>query len=301
MNVLITGGTGLIGKHLTSSLLADGYKIWVLTRNPARANLPQGAQALMWDGRTTTGWGERVSEMDVIVNLAGATIGAWPWTKQRKDNILYSRVNAGKAVARAIEAANPRPKVLIQASGVGYYGPRDDAAVNETFPAGKDYLADVAIRWEASSKPVEALGVRRVIIRNAVVLAKKGGILPLMALPVRLFAGGQMGNGRQGFSWIHLEDHVCAIRFLMDNIGATGAYNLAAPKPVSNAEFMRELARALKRPYWLSAPAFALRLVLGEMSTLLLDGQYVVPSRLLEQGFVFKFEEVRAAFNQLFG
>jgi len=297
MNVLIAGGTGFIGSALTRSLLADGQRVVILTRNPQRTRLPNGAQAVGWDGRTTAGWLDVFSEMDAVVNLAGATIGQWPWSAERKKMLLDSRVEAGVALTRAFQEAAKKPRVLIQASGIGYYGPRGAELLDENAPAGKDFVAALAQEWEDSTQSADTL--RRVILRTALVLGE-GGILPLMALPVRLFAGGRLGNGKQGVSWIHLEDEVRAIRFLLENDTARGAYNLSAPQPLSNADFMRSLAKSLHRPYWLPVPAFAMRLMLGEMSTLILDGQYVIPQRLLSEGFTFKFENASDAFDAVF-
>ncbi len=300
MNVLIAGGTGFIGSALTRSLLADGHAVWVLTRNPARARLVEGAQAVGWDGRTVGNWLDVFSRMDAVVNLVGENVGQWPWTAERKRRIRNSRVDAGAALAGAFERASRRPAVLIQSSGVGYYGPRGNEPVDENSPAGSDFFASVASEWEASTRVVDTLGVRRVLIRASLVLDARAGILPLMALPVKLFAGGKLGDGRQGVSWIHLEDHVRAMRFLLENGNAIGVFNLSAPNPLSNADFMAALAKSLGRPCWFHVPAFALRLGLGEMSTLLLDGQFALPQRLVNLGFVFRFETAPEAFQSLF-
>ncbi len=209
-------------------------------------------------------------------------------------------MNAGLAIAEAFQKVDKKPSVLIQSSGVGYYGPRGKETITEDAPVGNDFMAGVASAWEASTREVELLGVRRAIIRTSLVLDAHQGVLPLMALPVRLFAGGPLGNGQQGVSWIHIQDEVRAIRFLLENDRARGVFNLSAPNPLSNAEFIRALAKALARPYWIPAPAFALRPFLGDMSTLLLDGQYVIPQRLVELGFTFNFESAADAFRQLF-
>jgi uncharacterized protein (TIGR01777 family) len=301
MNVLISGGSGLIGSALTHSLLADAHQVWILTRSPASTNLPAGAQPVAWDGRTNTGWLDVFSQMDVVVNLAGETVGKWPWSEAHKKRILDSRVNAGHAIAGAFQKAAKKPAVLIQSSGIGYYGPYGKDPITEEFPAGNDFMASVAAQWEASTRMVDvSLGVRRVIIRTSLVLDARQGVLPLMALPVRFFAGGPLGSGLQGVSWIHIDDEVRAIRFLMENDAARGAFNLSAPNPLSNANFLQDLARVLSRPYWLPAPAFALRALLGEMSTLLLDGQYALPQRLIKLGFVFRYASAEQAFRALF-
>lgn len=297
MNVLIAGGTGFIGSALTKSLLADKHRVFILTRNPQSAQIPFGAQVVEWDGITCESWLDVFSKSDAVVNLAGATIGQPFWTAKRKDILVHSRVSAGIAISRAFEKALQKPAVLIQSSGVGYYGSGPEP-VNEDSPPGKDFLASLAVDWEASTKIVDALGVRRVIIRTAIVLGRNKGILPLMALPVRFFAGGPVGSGQQGVSWIHIADEVRAIRFLLENEKTRGVYNLTAPNPLSNADFMRFMAKALRRPYWLRAPAFAFE-ILGEMSTLFLDGQFALPQRLVNQGFTFDFESAFDAFKDL--
>jgi uncharacterized protein (TIGR01777 family) len=299
MRVLITGGTGMIGRALVKSLLADGHQAWVLTRFPQAARLPEGVQGIAWDGRTTTGWGELMSRVDAVANLVGERLSRWPWTKKQRQRFWNSRVDGGQALVEAIRAASPRPKILIQASGVNYYGPRDLTPVTEADAPGKDYLADLCRAWEDSTKLVEGMGVRRVIIRSAIVLEARDGILPIMMLPVKFFVGGPLGSGRQGLAWIHLEDEVAAIRFLMENQAASGPFNLTAPVPISSAKFLRILAGVLKRPYWLPVPIFALRFVLGGMSTLVLDGMYLLPKRLQELGFHFHFETAESALGDL--
>jgi uncharacterized protein (TIGR01777 family) len=300
MKILIAGGSGFIGSALTRSLLADGHQVWVLTRNPARVPGTAGLQPVRWDGRTSQGWVGVLAQMDAVVNLAGETVGQWPWNAQRKKNIRESRVDAGLALADAFQKVDPRPGVLIQASGVGYYGPCGPEPVTEETPAGNDFMASVASHWEASTRIIDSLGVRRVLIRTSLVLDARQGVLPLMALPVRLFAGGPLGHGRQGVSWIHLEDEVRAIRYLLENEKARGVFNLTAPNPLSNADFIRTLAHALARPYWFPTPALALRALLGEMSTLLLDGQFAIPQRLVNLGFIFHYETAGQAFENLF-
>jgi uncharacterized protein (TIGR01777 family) len=252
-----------------------------------------------WDGRTPQGWGHLVNEADAIVNLAGASLADGRWTKQRKREIFESRVQAGQAVAQAVESATRKPKVLVQASAVGYYGPHEDEVMTEEAPPGDDFPAEVCLGWEASTAPVEELGVRRVLLRTGVVLDAKEGALPRMLLPFKLFVGGPLGTGRQWLPWIHITDEVGAIRYLVDNDGASGPFNLTAPNPLTNADFSKTLGRVLGRPSVLPTPAAALCLLFGEMSTVLLDGQRAVPKHLHRCGFRFQFPTVEAALEDL--
>ena len=301
MNVLITGGTGLIGRALTRSLLADGHKVWLLTRDPQRAasNLPQGVTAAGWDGRTAQGWGELASEMHAIVNLAGVNMASWPWTEARKQSFWNSRVWAGQAVAEAVRLAKKKPAILIQSSGINHYGLRGAAATESTPPAD-DFLARLTVAWEFSSQPVEELGVRRAVIRTAVVLSGDSAILKLMELPARLFFGGRLGSGGQALPWIHIADEVGAIRFLLDEERARGPYNLIAPEAATNADFLRALAHTLKRPYWFHVPAFLMRLALGGMSVMVLGGRPAQPGRLLEAGYQFRYPTLEGALKELY-
>ena len=300
MRVIITGGTGLIGRALAADLAARGDEVIVLSRDPKRAAaLPGETRIEQWDAATSLGWGSLVHATTAIVNLAGASIAAGRWTAQRKQLIRDSRVKAGRAVVQAIQEAGERPRVVIQASAVGYYGPRGDEAVTKDSAAGTDFLARVCVDWEASTAPVESLGVRRAVIRTGVVLSATGGALPRMLLPFRFFVGGPLGSGRQQFPWIHLDDEVAAIRFLLDQETASGPFNLSAPNPLTNAEFAHALGRVIGRPAALPTPSFALRLLFGEMATALLDGQRAVPRRLLDLGFSFRYPEAESALRNL--
>ncbi|MGQ9833115.1 MAG: TIGR01777 family oxidoreductase [Candidatus Villigracilaceae bacterium] len=299
MKILIAGGSGLIGRTLTQSLLENGHEVFVLTRRPASAKLPQGAKAIPWDGQTVGDWLHVLEQSDAVVTLAGQTLASWPWTEAKKQRFFDSRVRPALVLAEACGMASHRPKVFAQASAIGYYGPRGNLPITEADSPGKDLGARICQQAEAASKPVEMLGIRHVSLRTAVVLAQESIILKLMALPVRLFMGGPLGKGTQGFSWIHIADEVAAIRFLLENEQAEGAFNLSAPEPLSNAEFTKILAKVLRRPYWLPVPAFLLRLVLGEMSTLVLEGQFVLPERLQKLGFQFRFPRAEEALRDL--
>jgi uncharacterized protein (TIGR01777 family) len=299
MNIILAGGTGLIGRELTAALLADHHHVWVLSRNPRAASMVPGAELVAWDAHTSTGWGHLVDEAGAIFNLAGENLGAHLWTPAHKEKVLSSRANAGKAVMQALTEAKHRPGVLVQASAIGYYGASDTRILDESSPAGKDWQAKVCLDWESSTREAERMGMRRVVVRTGLVLTKKGGVLPRLLLPFRLFGGGPLGSGRQYYSWITMRDEIQALLFLLKDENTSGVYNLTAPNPIQQAGFGRAIAQVLRRPYWFPAPAFAMRLALGEMSTLVIDGQRVVPSRLSEAGYKFNDEQLKPALQSI--
>jgi uncharacterized protein (TIGR01777 family) len=309
MRVIITGGAGSVGTRLTNSLAADGHEVIQLSRDPgrtARQVRPAGVRVERWDGRTAEGWEHLADGADVIVNLAGASIagkGLIPsrWTAERKQSILDSRLNAGRAVVAAIQAARQKPKLLIQQSAVGYYGFRGDEPLAEDAPPGDDFLARVAVAWEQSTQPVEALGVRRVISRTGVrLLAEPGGFLRPLLLIFNLMAGGPMGSGRQYWPWIHPADEVKALRFLMAEEQASGMFNMTAPNPVTNREFVNVFGKVVRRPAIFPAPAFGVRLVLGELAdALILNGQRAIPKRLVDARYTFTFPTLEPALRDV--
>lgn len=300
MNILIGGGSGLIGGVLVKALLERGHAVKVLTRNAGRYTGPSGATAVTWDGKSAQGWEEAAMWAEAIVNLAGENIGAKRWTAERKEQILASRVNSGRAIVEAVRAG-AQPKVVVQASAIGYYGTSFSENFYERSKAGKDFLAKICQEWENSTREVEESGVRRVIVRTGIVLDAKEGALARMTLPFKLFAGGQIGSGRQWLSWIHMDDEVNAICYLIENSQAKGVYNLTAPQPVTNAVFGRALGKVLSRPYWLPVPTLALKVMLGEMSVMVLAGQRVLPERLIAAGFRFKYGEIAEALADTLG
>ncbi len=305
MRIIITGGTGLIGSALAKNLAADGHEVIVLSRNPARHTFPAGIRGEKWDSKTAVGWGHLADGAEAIVNLAGAPIagtGLLPsrWTEERKHRIRQSRIDAGTAVTEAIAAASKKPKVLIQSSGADYYGDvQSDQIITEAAPNGSGFLADVTVAWEASTAAVEAMGVRRAIIRSGMVLSLESGALPITVLPFKFFAGGPLGSGQQWWPWIHLEDEVRAIRFLIENETAVGPYNLCAPNPLKNKEFAKVIGRVMNRPAIMPAPTFALKLALGEIAAIVLDGRRAIPEKLQADGFTFNYPEAEAALKDL--
>jgi len=302
MKIIIAGGTGFIGSALVNALLPEKHEIIVLSRAPEKIKLAHPAiQLVKWDGKTGDGWARYADGADALVNLAGEPIAPLPWFGERKIKIRASRVNAGYALADAALQAKNKPRALVQASAVGYYGLRGDERLNEDAPPGDDYLAQVCRAWEAATLAVEAQGVRRAVYRTGLVLARHGGILPLMALPFQFFVGGRVGDGKQWMSWIHLADEIAAIKTLIQNENARGAFNLVAPNPVRNQTFARALAQALGRPSVIPTPAFALKAPFGEMADLLLlGGQRVAPQRLAQLGFQFRFPTIEAALQDVY-
>ncbi|MBO8142459.1 MAG: TIGR01777 family protein [Firmicutes bacterium] len=301
MRVVIAGGTGFIGRALVRRLAAGGHHVTVLTRqDPGRASrsLPDAVAVCRWSPGTGAPL-EPVDGADAVVNLAGATI-ARRWTRAAKRLIVDSRVGATGSLIQAIRASQAPPRVLVNASAVGYYGPRGDEWVTEDDPPGSDFLATVCRRWEEAACAAEPLGVRVVLLRTGLVLGR-GGALPRLALPFRLFAGGPLGSGRQWMPWIHLDDCAALISFALQDDRIRGPINVTAPNPVPNREFARALGRALGRPAALPVPAPLLRAALGEMADMLLTGQRAVPRRAMALGFQFRFAELEPALGDVLG
>lgn len=288
MRIAIPGGSGLIGRHLAVHLADAGHSCAVLSRNPQRCSLP-GMDVLPWDPRDSQQLTRILTGFDAVVNLGGEGIADARWTAERKNRLRESRIIPGQNLARAIAALPVKPAVLIQASGIGYYDQNPAASPDESSPPGTGFLAELAVDWEASTAPVEALGVRRVVIRTGIVLAQDGGALPIMTRPFRYYLGGPLGSGRQWLNWIHIRDEVRAVRFLIEHPTAAGPFNLCAPTPVTQAEFAATLARHLRRPSLLRMPAAAMKILTGEMSELVLHGSRARPHRLMELGFTFDY------------
>lgn len=299
-HVIITGGTGLIGQALSKLLIQDGsYDVTVLSRNPSANTVPGGVNLVKWDAKTADGWGNLADGAYAIVNLAGAGIADARWTDKRKELILNSRLDAGKAVVEAVKQATSKPQVILQASAVGYYGDSRANICTENTPAGNDFPAEVSKQWEPSTADVEEMGVRRVTTRIGVVFSMDGGALPKLVMPFKMFAGGPLGDGSQWTSWIHIDDCVRGMKFLLEDQSAQGVYNLTASIPVMNYYIAERIGTVLEKPALLPAPRFPIRMIFGEMSTIILDGQRVMPERLIKQGFKFKYADVETALRDL--
>lgn len=295
MHVLITGGSGFIGQALCPLLIEAGHQLTVLTRDPARAarSLPPAV-----------GLVERLDQVphaDAVVNLAGEPLAEGRWTEARKQAFRKSRLGTTQALVEWIERQPEaqRPGALVSGSAIGYYGPRDDTRLDEQAEAGKDFAATLCRDWEDAAHAAAALGVRVAIVRIGIVLGPDGGALARMLTPFKMGAGGPMGDGRQWMSWVHRQDLARLILWLLENPQARGAYNATAPEPVRNRDFAMTLARVLHRPALVSTPALALKLMFGEMSSLLLTGQRVVPTRARGEGFQFQYPQLEAALREV--
>lgn len=305
MRAVIAGGSGLVGRALTEYLLAQNWQVTVLTRSPAR-HLPSGATYALWPGSSGQGsltWARVLEGASALINLAGASIAGRRWSEHYKQVILESRLQSTRRLVEAVACmpADRRPRVLINSSAVGYYGSRADDVLTEDSPPGNDFLGQVCSAWEQEAMRTAEYGLRVVLLRTGLVLAKEGGALPRLLLPFHLYAGGRTGNGRQWMSWIHVQDLVRLVYFLLHHPRASGPFNAVSPGPVTNDQFCRTAARVLKKPSWLPQPASLLRLLLGEMAdALLLTSQRALPSRALETGFVFTYPELGEALQALF-
>jgi len=296
MKILVTGSTGLVGTALAGALARAGHTVCRLVRpeSAARGGTKDGID-VPWNPATGELGGAAVGA-DAVVNLAGASIAGGRWTAERKTLLRSSRMDTTRVLVAAIAKMNARPRVLVSASAIGYYGSRGDELLAEESAAGTAFLAGLAQEWEAEAVKAEALGIRVVRARIGIILARHGGALAKMMLPFKLGVGGRLGAGQQWMSWVTLEDVAGILRFALENGAVQGAVNVAAPGAVRNAEFTKELARALHRPALFPAPAFALRLALGEMAdALLLSSQRVVPRKLQQLGYRFLHPDLAVA------
>lgn len=296
MKIIIAGASGLVGTALVSALRAEGHTVLRLVRRTAR-----GADEIAWDPARGEIERERVSGVDAIVNLAGENIGAGRWTAARRERILRSRIDATRTLVAAVLGAAVKPAVFVNASAVGFYGNRADEVLTEESSRGSGFLPEVCAAWEGAASRVEQVGVRTVMLRFGVVLAAAGGALAKMLPLFRFGLGGPLGSGRQWMSWISLEDAVGAIRHALRDERCRGAVNVVAPGSVTNAEFTRELARALHRPAFLPAPAWGLRLVLGKpmADEALLASTRAEPRALSRLGYAFRHPTLRVAFQSV--
>ncbi len=303
MKIVIAGGSGFLGRPLAAALARDGDEIVVLTRGGGAARGHAQLRSIAWTPNGETGpWAAAIDGAAAVVNLAGEPIAGRRWSEAQKQRILESRVQATRSLVAAVHAAATPPPIFVSGSAVGYYGPLGDEVAIEERPPGSDFLARVCVQWEAAATGAASARTRLVCIRTGLVLEKDGGALPQMLPPFKFGAGGPVGSGRQYWPWIHRDDWIALVRWAIQTPAATAAVNATAPNPVTNADFARALGRAMRRPAFMPAPAFALRLMLGEMAdALLLSGQRAVPAKAERLGFTFRYPQLDQALGAIFG
>jgi uncharacterized protein (TIGR01777 family) len=305
MQVFVTGGTGLVGTRLVKKLLERGDRVTLLTRRPAVARDLFGAGCTSLEGDPTKAgdWMSAVGDCDGVIHLAGENIFAKRWSEEFKAALFDSRINSTRNVVQALWVRPRRgdgsPKVLVNASAIGYYGPHGDEELDETSPPANDFLAHVCVEWEKVAQVVEATGVRCAVVRVGVVLDKKGGVVGKLMTPFKLGAGGPVGNGRQYVSWIHHEDLTGIFLMALDNSEAKGPINGTAPNPVTNKAFGKALGAALHRPAFIPTPTLALRVFLGEVTSIISTGQRVLPKKAMALGYAYKYPTVEIALSSI--
>lgn len=301
MKMTIAGGTGFVGKALIKHLLKNNHEVIILTRRIKETNGSERIRYVQWLSENSNPLQE-IEGTDIFINLAGESINGGRWTQQRKEKILTSRLESVKALLAIISTLTTKPKALINASAIGIYGTSFEKIFTEkeNHGFGNDFLSKTVQQWEDEAGKASQLGIRTVFCRFGIILDNQEGALPKIAFPYKSFLGGPIGNGRQWMSWIHIEDVVKAISFIIENEQMEGPINFTAPNPVTMSEFGKTLSKVLHRPHWLPVPSFALQMLLGEMSTLVVDGQKVLPKKLLDNGYQFRYTDVNLALKNIF-
>ncbi|MDH0746141.1 TIGR01777 family oxidoreductase [Pseudomonas sp. GD03842] len=298
MHILLTGGTGLIGRRLCRHWRDQGHQLTVLSRKPAEVPRLCGA------GIRGVGHLDEVGDqpVDAVINLAGAPIADRPWTRKRKRLLWDSRITLTERLITWLERRQQKPAVLISGSAVGWYGDGGERDLDENSPpVSEDFASRLCIAWEETAQRAETLGIRVVLLRTGLVLSADGGMVQRLLPPFKLGLGGPIGSGRQWMPWVHIDDQIAVIDFLLNHEEAQGPYNACAPAPVRNRDFAKTLGSILQRPAFMPMPAFALRLLMGELSILLLGGQRARPSRLMDAGYTFRFTDLHAALKDVTG
>jgi uncharacterized protein (TIGR01777 family) len=300
MKIVVTGGTGFIGRALCVSLCQEGHNVMLLTRRiEAQGPCDSTVTVIEWNGREGGVWERCLDGADAVINLAGAPIADGRWTDARKQLLIESRVLSTRLLVEALSRCSSRPRILISASGIGYYGASDDRVLDEGAARGQGFLADLCLAWEAEALRAAELGVRVVMLRTGMVLEQDGGALPKMLLPFRFFAGGPIMPGTQWVSWIHRRDHIGLIQWILSRPSITGPVNAVAPEAVTMKQFCEVLGRVLQRPSWLPVPGFALQAALGELGTLMTTGQRVTPAKALSGGYGFHYPTLEPALRAI--
>ncbi|MGH8544779.1 MAG: TIGR01777 family oxidoreductase [Gammaproteobacteria bacterium] len=299
MKIVISGATGFIGSILADRLWNRFHSLVLLSRHPPAEVGVTKKEWFAWTPGASGEWENAVDGADGIINLAGESIAGKRWSDAHKEKLRSSRIDSTRALVHAIAKAKIKPKFLLNASAVGYYGSHGDEVVTEQSPPGADFLSRLCVDWETEALKAEAHGVRVAVMRTGIVLDRGKGALEKMVPPFKMFLGGPLGSGKQWMPWIHIQDEIGLLLFLMENENAHGAFNATAPNPVTMEEFAKAVGEALNRPSWVSVPPSVLALVLGEMADMLLTGQRAVPEAASKLGYVFKYSKIADALNSL--
>jgi uncharacterized protein len=297
-NILIAGGTGFVGKHITEMLLQNQYNIFILTRDSNRKSDHTNVTYVEW--LTPHSMPEKnLPVINAVINLAGESING-RWTEEKKQKILNSRLKATESLLNLAKKLREPPSVWINASAIGYYGTSETEVFTEqTTKHGADFLAEVVKAWEIKASEAKTIGCRTVFTRFGLILGSDGGVLPQLSLPYRFFAGGTVGSGEQWISWVHVQDVSRLIKEVLENDRYEGPVNVTAPRPVTMKEFGQFTGDVMHRPHWLPAPSFAFKLFFGEMSMLILKGQKVLPEKAMNSGFTYRFPHLKGALHDL--
>lgn len=292
MNILVAGGTGFVGKALVKTLNERGHSIYILTRSPAKHRSTQQVKFIDYNDT------DDLPDMEVVINLAGESLFGY-WTAKKKQSIMSSRLHTTQYVIDRMTKMKQKPNVFINASAIGYYGTSDKVIfTEETTEAGSDFLAQVVAEWEKTAQQAEEMGIRTVLMRFGIILGD-GGALSFMRLPIKWFIGGKIASGEQWLSWIHIDDVIKLIGFCLHHEDIKGPINVTAPQPIRNKDFIRILAKVMKRPCWISVPEPLIRLVAGEMSQLITKGQYVLPKKAQKHNFHFLYPHLEKALTNI--
>ncbi|MCA1060738.1 TIGR01777 family oxidoreductase [Rossellomorea aquimaris] len=300
MKIAITGGTGFVGSALTEELLSHQHEVMILTRNPDKYEARPGVTYVKWlsDGARPE---ETLEGIHAFINLAGESINSGRWTDERKKRIINSRIHSTQEVINIIKALNEKPACLINASAIGYYpSSKSDTYTETSTETADNFLGETVQIWEKEAAKATQLGIRVAYTRFGIILGKDEGALPRIALPYKMFVGGTVGSGEQWMSWIHIKDIARAVHFVADTDGIAGPVNVTAPSPVTMKEFGKTLGSVMGRPHWIPVPSLALKVAMGEMSSLVLEGQKVLPNVLLENGFKFQYPELKGALKDIY-
>jgi uncharacterized protein len=296
LRIAISGGTGFVGKAITQDYVSKGHKVYIITRKNGKSDQKNVTYLNISDQKIY----ETLDGIDALINLAGESINSGRWTKKRKMRMISSRVQSTKKVISLLSSLKNKPSVFINASAVGYYGNSlSKNFTEEDIQSGEDFLAKTVYLWEKEAEKANVLNIRTVYTRFGVILGHNGGALEKMVMPYKFFIGGKVGSGEQWLSWIHIEDVISMIQFIINNPTINGPINVTAPNPVKMNEFGQTVSKILQRPHWIPAPAIGLKLILGEMSDLVLKGQRVLPKKALHHGYNFKFSTLSSALNNL--